>query len=89
MKFLENKAGDTFDTLEKAKGYYYPSAEEDRDVKDPDGYINSMIPSGLLESWENYKNEIEEAESLEELANTLNKYTDTFGDGSEVKVREI
>ena len=48
-----------------------------------------MIPSGLLESWENYKNEIEEAETLEELANTLNEYTDTFGDGSEVKVREI
>lgn len=89
MKFLENKAGDTFDTLEKAKRYYYPSEEEDRDVKDPDGYINNVIPSGLLESWKNYKNEIKEAETLEELANTLNKYTDTFGDGSEVNVREI
>ncbi len=89
MKFLENKSGDTFDTLDKAKRYYYPSVEEDRDVKDPDGYIDNVIPSGLLESWENYKNEIKEAETLEELANTLNEYTDTFGDGSEVNVREI
>ena len=89
MKFLENKAGDTFDTLDKAKRYYFPSEEVDRDMKNPSGYINNVIPSGLLESWEHYKNEIEEAETLEELANTLNEYTDTFGDGSEVNVREI
>lgn len=36
-----------------------------------------------------YAKEIEEAESLEELAQVLNKYTDIFGDGREYVVKEF
>lgn len=36
-----------------------------------------------------YTREIEEANSLEELADVLNKYTDLFGDGSGFKVVEF
>lgn len=36
-----------------------------------------------------YKEEIEEAETLEELASVLNKYTDIFDNGSEYFVKTI
>lgn len=36
-----------------------------------------------------YSKEIEEAETLEELAKVLNKYTDAFGDGRNHTVKEF
>lgn len=36
-----------------------------------------------------YAKEIESAESLEELADVLNEYTDRFGNGSAYTVKEI
>lgn len=36
-----------------------------------------------------YQKEIEQSKTLEELANVLNKYTDTYQDGRENKVIEF
>lgn len=42
-----------------------------------------------LAECDEYAQEIEGAESLEELADVLNKYTDLFGDGRSHSVKEI
>ena len=48
-----------------------------------------MIMRGVCKEFTEYKKEIEQSETLEELANVLNKYTDTYQDGRENKVVEF
>ena len=57
-----------------------PCAIEDFLGNDWKGYCNH---------WQEYKNEIVNADSLEELAQVLNKYTDIFGDEREHTVKEF
>lgn len=78
-----------FENLEKAKKYYYPSEEDDKDVKNPDNYIGDMDFNDYLKSWEEYKKHVEGTETLEELANVLNRYADIFGNGSEYIIKNI
>lgn len=72
-----------FDDLEKAKEYMIPTeelSEEDYLCDDFENYAKNF---------EEYKAELKGAESLEELADVWNKYTDTFNDGSKFEVREV
>lgn len=78
-----------FENLEKAKKYYYPSEEDDKDVKNPDNYIGDMDFNDYLKSWEEYKKHVEGTETLEELANVLNRYADIFSNGSEYIIKNI
>ena len=48
-----------------------------------------MITKDFVKNLLNTKKEIEQSETLEELANVLNKYTDTYQDGRENKVIEF
>ena len=87
MKELRNNV-DTevvFTKLEEAKNWYLPKA----DVPcEKDEYLNDDYESYCKEFAE-YKKDIEQTETLEELAEVLNRYTDTFGDGREGKVVEF
>lgn len=71
-----------FDDLEKAKEYMIPA-----DELSEEDYLGDDFES-YAKSFEEYKAELKDAESLEELAEVWNKYTDTFNDGSEFKVKE-
>lgn len=79
----------SFDNLAAAKGYYYPDATLDKDIKSPDDYIGDTDFNDYLKSWEKYKKDIKEAETLEKLANVLNRCTDIFGNGSEYIIKNI
>lgn len=72
-----------FDDLEKAKEYMIPA-----DELSEEDYLGDDFES-YAKSFEEYKAELKDAESLEELAEVWNKYTDTFNDGSEFKVKEV
>lgn len=78
-----------FTDLEEAKAYYLPSEELDADVKNPDSYIGTGAFEDYLKNWEDYKADISDADSLEDLANVLNRYTDEFGNGSSYTVAEL
>ena len=52
-------------------------------------YLKPNSDFSELEGYAEYTAEFEEAASLEELADVLNKYTDTFGNGSEWYVHEF
>ena len=87
MKILVNNYDKEikFEDLEEAKVYYtskdsYLGTEDEYLGKDWEGYC---------EEFAEYRSKILAAESLEELAEVLNKYTDTFDNGSMWSVREF
>lgn len=87
MKELRNNI-DTekgFTDLQEAKNWYLLKA----DVPcEKDEYLGDDYEIYCKEFTE-YKKDIEQTETLEELAEVLNRYTDTFGDGRENKVVEF
>lgn len=80
VEYLKDRNGLIFESLEDAKRYYYPT-----DDIDPESYLGDDY-TGYVRNWEEYKQELLEATSLQELAYVLNKWSDWFSDGSEVKV---
>lgn len=85
MKVLKNGKDDEvmFDDLEIAKKYYMPTEDPKKDE-----YLGNDFEE-YVKLYNQYKEEIEEAETLEELASVLNKYTDIFDNGSEYFVKTI
>jgi DNA-binding transcriptional regulator YiaG len=82
MKELRNEFDreTSFTDLDKAKFYYTPSNMCDREDylgDDWDAYVKK---------YNEYKTSIQDATSLEELAEVLNRYTDIFDNGTEYKV---
>lgn len=86
MKILKNSFDKetTFTSLEAAKKYYLP---EDAELSKED-YVGKDYQADDA-AWREYRGEIEEAESLEELAEVLNRYSDRFGNGSSWSVKDI
>lgn len=87
MKELRNNVDcdAKFCDLEEAKKYYIPQTElpcakDEYSGNDFDSYCTQF---------KEYKTELSEADSLEELAIVLNKYTDIFDSGAEYKVVEF
>lgn len=87
MKELRNDVDDavSFDNLEEAKKYYIPEAKF---PCEKDEFLGSDFDF-YCEQFNEYKTELSKADSLEELASVLNKYTDTFDNGSEYRVVEF
>lgn len=87
MKELRNNWDENaaFEKLEDAKNYYLPKEEK---PCEKDEYLGDDY-EGFCKQYEEYKEEITAAETLEELAAVLNRYTDTFEDGREHKVVEF
>lgn len=85
MKILKN----SHDTelmicdLEEAKAYF------DLTPPNEDDYIGNVPFEICKKEFDEYVSDIKGAESLEELAQVLNKYSDNFGDGSEYTVKYI
>ena len=52
-------------------------------------YLKPSEEFAEVEGYAEYAAELDEAEALEELADALNKYTDTFGNGSEWYIHEF
>lgn len=69
-----------FESLEEAKKYYYPEMELTEEDYTGDNFTE------YLKAWEEYKRGIKEAESLQELADVLNRYSSEFQNGSEWSV---
>ena len=86
MKELKNNV-DTeaaFTELEEAKKWYLT-----KDVlRTKEEYLGDDYKT-FCKEFAKYKKEIEQSETLEELAEVLNRYTDTFSDGRENKVVEF
>lgn len=57
-------------------------------IQKKDEYLGNDFEE-YVKLYNQYKEEIEEAETLEELASVLNKYTDIFDNGSEYFVKTI
>lgn len=74
-----------FTELKEAKKWYLP---KDNVPCEKEEYLGNDY-EGFCKEFAEYKKEIEQSETLEELAEVLNKYTDTFGDGRENKVVEF
>ena len=72
----------TFSDLNEMKKYYLP---KDNIPCAKEEYLGDDYEK-FCEQYLNYKKEIEKAETLEELTNALNRYTDTYGDGRVHKV---
>lgn len=81
MKILENNVDKevSFTNLEEAKIYNLASKEEIEEIVDDERYTEFL----------EYQKAIKDAETLEELANELNAWTDVFADGREWKVKEF
>ncbi len=87
MKELRNNV-DTevgFAELKEAKKWYLP---KDNVPCEKEEYLGDDY-EGFCKEFAEYKKEIEQSETLEELANVLNKYTNTFSDGRKNKVVEF
>lgn len=82
MKILKNSfdADVRFDNIEEAKRYYMPSME---------GAEFEELDEHTKQLYKEYSQEIAEAESLEELAEVLNRNTDIFENGSSFSIKEI
>lgn len=81
MKELRNNA-DTevaFTDLKKAKNYYLP---EENIPCSKEEYLGNDY-EGFCKGFTEYKQEIQRADTLEELADVLNRYTDAYDDGRE------
>ena len=74
-----------FTKLDEAKKYYLPN-EKVPCIKEE--YLGNDYEN-YCKQFSEYKEEIEQSETLEELAEVLNRYTDIFGDGRENKVVEF
>ena len=87
MKELRNSYDkeNVFDDLNKAKRYYISDLEI---PCSEDEYLGDNYEIYCSE-WNEYKKELEFAESLEKLAEVLNKYTDIFSDGRNYFVKEF
>ncbi len=87
MKELRNNLDKaiTFEKLEDAKNYYLPKQTK---PCHKDEYLGDDYEE-FCRQYEEYKEEITASETLEELADVLNSYTDTFEDGREYKVVEF
>lgn len=87
MKILKNNF-DTevaFTDLQEAKNWYLPKenipcTKEEYLYDDYEEYCKRFSE---------YKEEIEQSETLEELADVLSRYTEDFDNGSEYKVVEV
>lgn len=79
----------SFTNLEDAKKYYYPSAEDDNQTKSSEDFLGepSKFPE-YLKQWDEYKNDIKSAETLEELADALNEWSNIFDNGAVYSVKE-
>lgn len=79
----------SFTNLEDAKQYYYPNAEIDKGTKNAEDFLGepSEFPE-YLKQWDEYKDAIKSAESLEELADALNKWSNIFDNGAVYSVKE-
>lgn len=83
MKLVNNFDREAkFENLEAAKAYYYPEMEMTEEDYSGDNFAE------YLKKWEEYKKGIKEAESLQELADVLNRYSNEFDNGSCWKVVE-
>lgn len=78
VEFYENK-------LAEAKNYYLPKSDLPCDESE---YLGKDY-KGYCEQYTEYKQGIEQAENLEELAKALNNFTDVFNNGSTYKVVEF
>lgn len=76
-----------FNNLECAKDYYYPSDEQDIDTKNPENFSGTIDEyMSYLDAWNQYKADILASNTLNELADVLNRNSDTFQNGSIWKV---
>lgn len=87
MKILKNNVDTeiTFTDLQEAKNWYLPK-ENIPCTKEE--YLDDDYEE-FCKQFSEYKEEIEQSETLEELADVLNRYTDDFDDGREHKVVEV
>lgn len=90
MKELRNSVDKEciFDDLKKAKLYFKPSAETLEEhaaefLGDPEDFEE------YIAKHTEYVEEIENAKTLEELADVLNEYADIYGNGSRYSVYEF
>ena len=77
-KFYENE-------LAEAKNYYLPKS----DLPCNESEYLGRDYKGYCEQYTEYKQGIEQAENLEELAEVLNNFTDVFDNGSKYEVVEF
>lgn len=87
-KFIKNNINDEieFNNINKAKKFIVRQKEYVANNKD--GYIGENYEL-YIEQYQNYMLEIVDADTMEELCDVLNKYTDTFGNGSQWYIKEI
>lgn len=87
MRELRNNVDEEvcFTELKEAKKWYLP---KDNVPCTKEEYLGNDY-EGFCKEFAEYKKEIEQSETLDELAEVLNRYTDTFGDGRENKVVEF
>lgn len=80
MKELRNSFDKevAFESLEEAKKYYLPKENKPCEIED---YLGEDYKK-FCDDYEIYKQEITEAQTLEELAEVLTKWTDIFDNGS-------
>ena len=81
MKLLKNRYDNeiAFENLEEAKHYYLPKEEKPCEESE---FLGQDF-SSYCKEFNRYKEEISNAETLEELAEILTRYTDNFVNGSE------
>lgn len=72
----------TFSDLNEMKKYYLP---KDNIPCTKEEYLGDDYEE-FCEQYLKYKEEIKKAETLEDLTDVLNRYTDTYGDGRVHKV---
>ena len=87
-KFIKNNINDEieFNNINKAKKFIVRQKEYVANNKDE--YIGENYEL-YIEQYQNYMLEIVDADTMEELCDVLNKYTDTFGNGSQWYIKEI
>ena len=87
-KFIKNNINDEieFNNINKAKKFIVRQKEYVANNKDE--YIGENYES-YIEQYQDYMLEIVDADTMEELCDVLNKYTDTFGNGAQWYIKEI
>ena len=87
-KFIKNNINYEieFNNINKAKKFIVRQKEYVANNKDE--YIGENYEL-YIEQYQNYMLEIVDADTMEELCDVLNKYTDTFGNGSQWYIKEI
>ena len=73
----------SFDNLQDAKQYFYPKTEK---PCEPEEYLGDNYES-YCKVFQAYKVEIKAAKTLGELADVLNRYSDTFDNGTEYYIK--